>query len=75
MLEMQEMQVLSLGRKIPWKRKWQPIPLVLPGKSSKRDEPVDYIQFMGSQKSWSRLSDHAYSLNAGSNSKSKDMLE
>ena len=34
---------------------------------------MDDIQFMGSQKSWSRLSDHPYSLNAGSDSKSKDV--
>ena len=30
---MQEMQVSSLGRKIPWRRKWQPTPVFLPGKS------------------------------------------
>ena len=36
---------------------------------------MDYIQFMGLQKSWSQLSDHAYSLTASSDSKSKDMLE
>ena len=30
---MQEMWVRPLGRKIPWRRKWQPIPVFLPGKS------------------------------------------
>ena len=30
---MQEMQVWSLGLKIPWKRRWQPTPIFLPGKS------------------------------------------
>ena len=29
----QEMQVQTLGGKIPWRRKWQPIPVFLPGKS------------------------------------------
>ena len=30
---MQETQVWSLGQKIPWRRKWQPTPVFLPGKS------------------------------------------
>ena len=29
----QEMQARSLGWKIPWRRKWQPTPVFLPGKS------------------------------------------
>ena len=33
MLEMQEMQVGSLGHEDPWKRKWQPTPVFLTGKS------------------------------------------
>ena len=28
---MQEIQVQSLGRKDPWRREWQPIPVFLPG--------------------------------------------
>ena len=28
----QETQVQSLGQKIPWRRKWQPTPVFLPGK-------------------------------------------
>jgi len=28
---MQETQVQSLGQKIPWRRKWQPTPVFLPG--------------------------------------------
>ena len=32
-LPIQETKVLSLGRKIPWSRKWQPTPVFLPGKS------------------------------------------
>jgi len=38
-------------RKIPWRRKWQPIPVFLPGESPGR------MQSMGSQKSPIRLSD------------------
>ena len=30
---MQEMQVPSLGQKIPWRREWQPSPVFLPGES------------------------------------------
>ena len=30
---MQEMGVQSRGREIPWRRKWQPTPVFLPGKS------------------------------------------
>ena len=32
-LPMQETRVRSLVRKIPWRRKWQPTPVFLPGKS------------------------------------------
>ena len=30
---MQETRVLSLGREDPWRRKWQPTPVSLPGES------------------------------------------
>ena len=30
---MQEMQVQSLGQKIPWRREWHPTPVFMPGKS------------------------------------------
>ena len=33
MQEMQEMQVGSISRKSPWRRKWQPTPVFLPEKS------------------------------------------
>ena len=39
MQEMQEMQVLPLGGKIPWRAKWPPTPVFLP----------DRLQSMGSQ--------------------------
>ena len=29
----QEIRVQSLGGKIPWRRKWQPTPVFLPGES------------------------------------------
>ena len=46
---MQEMQVgLWVGR-IPWRRKWQPTPVVLPGKFQ-TEESVE-LQSTGSQKS------------------------
>ena len=31
--EIQETQVRSLGQEDPWRRKWQPTPVFLPGKS------------------------------------------
>ena len=37
---MQEMQVRSLGGEDPWRRKWQPTPVFLPGEShGQREEP------------------------------------
>ena len=33
MQKAQEMQVPSLGQKIPWRRAWHPTPLFLPGES------------------------------------------
>ena len=37
-------------RKIPWRRKWQPTPVFLPGKSHGQKEPGG-LQSIGSQKS------------------------
>ena len=42
MKEMQETQVWSLGGKIPWGRKRQPTPVLLPGKSHGRRSLVGY---------------------------------
>ena len=39
---MQEIQVLSWVRKIPWRRKWQPISVVLPGKFRGQRSLVEY---------------------------------
>jgi len=33
--------------KIPWRRKWLPTPVFLPGESHGQGELVGYIQFMG----------------------------
>ena len=35
--------------KIPWRRKWQPTPIILPGESPWTEEPGG-LQFMGSQR-------------------------
>ena len=39
---MWETQVQSLGQEVPWRRKWQPTPVFLPGKSHGRRSPVGY---------------------------------
>ena len=43
----QENWVISLGREVPWRRKWQPTPVFLPGESP-WTEP-DGRQYMTSQ--------------------------
>ena len=44
----QETRVQSLGQKIPWRRRWQPTPVLLPGKSHGWRSVVG--SFMGSQR-------------------------
>ena len=39
---MQETRVRSLGWEIPWRKKWQPTPVFLPGKSHGQRSPVGY---------------------------------
>ena len=41
-LPMQETQVPSLGQKIPWRRKWQPTPVFLPGKLDEQRSLAGY---------------------------------
>ena len=41
--------VQFLDQKIPWRRKWQPTPVFLPGKSQGQKEPGG-LQFMGSKR-------------------------
>ena len=40
--ETQEMRVPSLGQEEPWSRKWQPIPVSLPGESHGQRSLEDY---------------------------------
>ena len=49
-LSVQEAQVQSLGQKDLWRRKWQPIPVFLPGKSHGQRGLAGYTQSMGSQR-------------------------
>ena len=49
MQEMQERRVQSLGRKIPWSKKWQPAPVFLPGELLWTEEPGG-LQSMESQR-------------------------
>ena len=46
---MQETRVLSLIGKIPWRKKWQPTPILLPGESHGHEEPRR-LQSVGSQR-------------------------
>ena len=41
---MWETQVRSLGREDPWRRKWQPTPIFVPGKFCGLRSLVDYSQ-------------------------------
>ena len=52
---MQETQVQSLVGKIPWRRKWQPIPVSLPGKFHGREAWQAIIHEVA--KNWTQLSD------------------
>ena len=45
---MRETQVRSLGREDPLERKWQPTPVLLPGKSHGGREEPGRLQSMGS---------------------------
>ena len=50
---MQETSVQSLGfEKIPWRRKWQPTPVFLPGKSHGQRRLADYSPSIGSRRVW-----------------------
>ena len=51
----QETQVQSLGREAPGRRKWQPTPVCLPGKSYGQ-RSLAGLQSMGSKKSRTQLS-------------------
>ena len=51
----QETWVLFLGREDPWRRKWQPIPVFLPGISHGQGSLADYSPWV--TKSQTQLSD------------------
>ena len=52
------MQVQSQIRKIPWRRKWQPTPVFLPGESHRQRSLAGYIHTVhGVAKNWTQLSD------------------
>ena len=58
--EMQETWVRSLGQEDPWRRKWQPSPVILPGKTHRQRSPP---MVLGVTKRWTRLkwlSTHAH---------------
>ena len=47
--EMQETQVNSSVRKIPWKRNWQPVIVFLPGKSHGQRSLAEYSSWGGKE--------------------------
>ena len=58
------MRVQSLGQEDPWRRKWQPTPVFLPGESQSHGQrsQAGYIQSIDSQSDMTeRLSTHAHS--------------
>ena len=54
LLATQETQVQSLGQKIPWRMKWQPTPVFLPGESHGQRSLVGYSPW--GHKSWTQPS-------------------
>ena len=57
---MQEMQVWSLSQENPWKRKWQPTPVFLPGKSHEQRSFLGTVH--GVAKNWTQLGNWAHNL-------------
>ena len=57
---MQETWVQSLGRKIPWRRKWQPTPVFLPGESHGWRSLVGKVHRVAESRT--RLSDFTFTL-------------
>ena len=55
---MWETWVRDLGREDPWRKKWQPTPVFLPGESHGRRSLVGYSPRVA--KSWTRLSDFTF---------------
>ena len=60
---MRETWVQSLGGKIPWRRKWQPTPVFLPGESHGRRSLVGYSpQGLKESDATERLSDFTFTI-------------
>ena len=53
-------------RKIPWRRKWQPTPVFLPGKSHGQRSLEGYSPWGRPKKSWTQLSMHTHISSNGS---------
>ena len=53
-------RVWSLGQEDPWRRKWQPTPVLLPGESHGQRSLVGYNHWHGVAKSQTQLSDLTY---------------
>ena len=60
----------GLGRP-PWRRKWQPTPVFLPGESHGQ---MRLVAGAGVAKSWTRLSEHTQSRLIANHSSEKDLL-
>ena len=59
----QETQVQSLVQKDPWRRKWQPTPVFLPGEIPWTEEPGG-LQSMGSQRVGHESATNTFTLGA-----------
>ena len=52
-------------RKIPWRRKWQPTPVLLPGESNGQRSLADFRPW-GHKRNWTWLSDYTTTITHGS---------
>ena len=53
-------QVWFLGKKIPWRRKWQSTPALLPRKSQGRRSLIGYSRVAKSRHDWATSLSHGY---------------
>ena len=76
---MQKTQVQSLGQEDPWRRKWQPIPVFLPGESHEGRSLVGYspqgCNWATSLSLWSPRDTSALSFRVGGNSWAQGIYE
>ena len=56
---MQEIRVRSWVRKIPWRRKWQPTPVFLPGESHGQRSVVGYSPWGHKESDTTEVTEHA----------------